>query len=62
LKVTTPTEREIVMTRDFDAPRSLVFDAWTQPELLKRWFGVAGGWSLVICEVDLEVGGALRFV
>jgi len=61
LKVTTPTEREIVMTRVFDAPRSLVFDALTKPELLKRWFGPRG-WSLVVCEVDLKVGGTWRFV
>ena len=39
LKVTTPTEREVVMTRVFDAPRRLVFDALTRPELFKRWFG-----------------------
>jgi len=61
LEVTTPTEREIVLTRVFDAPRSLVFDAMTKPELLKRWFGPRG-WSLVVCEVDLKVGGAWRFV
>src|SRR2546428_9607982 len=61
LKVTTPTEREIVLTRVFNAPRSLVFDALTRPELLKRWFGPRG-WSLVVCEVDLRVGGAWRFV
>jgi uncharacterized protein YndB with AHSA1/START domain len=62
LQITTPSEREIVMSRVFDAPRSLVFDAWTKPELLKRWLGVRGGWSMVICEVDLRVGGAYRFV
>ena len=61
LKVTTPTDREIVMTRVFDAPRHLVFDAFTKPELLKRWFG-PHGWSLVVCEVDLRVGGTFRFV
>ncbi len=61
LKVTTPTEREIVMTRVFDAPRRLVFDAFTKPELLRRWFGPRG-WSLVVCEVNLKVGGAWRFV
>src|SRR5712691_7085974 len=60
LKVTTPTDREILLTRVFDAPRSLVFDALTQPELLKRWFGPRG-WSLVVCEVDLRVGGSWRF-
>ena len=62
LQITTPTEREIVMSRVFDAPRNLVFDAWTRPELLERWLGVRGGWSMVVCEVDLRVGGAYRFV
>lgn len=62
LQITTPSEREIAMTRVFDAPRSLVFDAWTKPELLKRWLGVRGGWSMVVCEVDLRVGGTYRYV
>lgn len=61
LKVTNPTDREVVMTRVFDAPRHMVFDAFTKPELLKRWFGPRG-WSLVVCEVDLRVGGGFRFV
>jgi uncharacterized protein YndB with AHSA1/START domain len=61
LTVTTPTDREVVLTRVFDAPRHMVFDAFTKPELLKRWFGPRG-WSLVVCEVDLRVGGAFRFV
>lgn len=61
LQVATPTDREIVMTRVFDAPRSMVFDAFTKPELLKRWFGPRG-WSLVVCEIDLRVGGSWRFV
>src|SRR5258706_685623 len=61
LKVTTPTDREIVLTRVFDAPRHLVFDALSKPELLKRWFGPRG-WSLVVCEVDFRVGGSWRFV
>ena len=61
LKVTTPTDREIVMTRVFDAPRRLVFEAFSKPELLKRWFGPRG-WSLVVCEVDFKVGGGFRFV
>jgi len=61
LKVTMPTDREIVLTRVFDAPRHLVFDAFTKPELLKRWFGPRG-WSLALCEVDLRVGGTFRFV
>jgi uncharacterized protein YndB with AHSA1/START domain len=61
LKVTTPGDREIVLTRVFDAPRSLVFEAFSKPELLKRWFGPRG-WSLEVCEVDLKVGGGFRFV
>src|SRR5436309_15564370 len=61
LKVTTPTDREIVLTRVFAAPRRLVFDAFSKPELLKRWFGPRG-WSLVVCEVDFKVGGGFRFV
>ena len=61
LKVSLPTEREVVLTRVFDAPRRLVFDALTKPELLKRWFGPRG-WSLVVCEADLKVGGAWRWV
>jgi len=61
LKVTTPTDREVVLTRVFDAPRRLVFDAYSKPELLKRWFGPRG-WSLVVCEVDFKVGGGFRFV
>lgn len=61
LRVTTPTDREIVLTREFDAPRRMVFDALTKPELLTRWYG-ARGWNLVVCEVDLRVGGPWRFV
>lgn len=60
-RVTTVGDREIRMTRTFDAPRERVFDAWTRPELLKRWYGPRG-WSLVVCEIDLRVGGAFRFV
>ncbi len=61
-QVTTPSDREIAMTRVFDAPRRLVFDAWTKPELLRRWLGVRAGWTMVVCEVDLKVGGAYRYV
>jgi uncharacterized protein YndB with AHSA1/START domain len=61
LKVTTPTDREIVLTRVFDAPRQMVYDAFTKPELLKRWFGPRG-WSLIVCETDFRVGGSWRFV
>jgi uncharacterized protein YndB with AHSA1/START domain len=61
LKVTLPSDREVVLTRVFDAPRNLVWDAFTKAELLKRWFGPRG-WSMVVCEVDLKVGGGFRFV
>jgi uncharacterized protein YndB with AHSA1/START domain len=61
LQVTTPSDREIVMTRVFDAPRRLVFDAFSKPELLRRWFGPRG-WSLEVCEMDAKVGGGFRFV
>ncbi|HKI03454.1 MAG TPA: SRPBCC family protein [Thermoanaerobaculia bacterium] len=62
LEVTTPTEREIVMTRSFDAPRRLVFDAWTKPELVKRWLLGPPGWTMPVCEIDLKVGGRYRYV
>ena len=62
LQVTTPSDREVAMTRVFDAPRHLVFEALTKPELLKRWFYGPPGWSLVVCEMDLRVGGAYRWV
>ena len=61
LQVSTPSPREVVMTRVFDAPRHLVYEAMTRPELLKRWFG-PHGWSLVVCEIDFRVGGAWRYV
>ncbi len=62
LKIATPTDREIVFTRVFDAPRKLVFEAMTRPELLKRWLFGPPGWSLEICDIDLKVGGAYRYV
>ena len=61
LQVTLPSDREILMTRVFDAPRDLVFDAFTRPELLKRWFGPRG-WTLETCEIDHRVGGGFRFM
>jgi uncharacterized protein YndB with AHSA1/START domain len=62
LKVTTPTDREIVLTRTFDAPRRLVFEAMTKPELVKHWLLGPPGWSMVVCEIDLKVGGTYRYV
>jgi uncharacterized protein YndB with AHSA1/START domain len=62
LKVTTPTDREITMTRVFNASRRLVFDAITKPELVKRWLLGPPGWSMPVCEIDLRVGGKYRYV
>lgn len=62
LKVTTRGDREIVMTREFNAPRRLVFDALTKPELVKQWLLGPPGWSMPVCEIDLKVGGAYRYV
>jgi uncharacterized protein YndB with AHSA1/START domain len=62
LKVSALNDREILMTRLFDAPRDLVFDAFTKPHLIKRWLTGPDGWSLPVCEVDLKVGGSLRYV
>lgn len=62
LKLTTQGDREIVMTRAFHAPRRLVFDALTKPELVKRWLIGPPGWSMPVCEIDLQVGGSYRYV
>src|SRR5438445_11159971 len=62
LKITAPTDREIVMTRVFNAPRRLVFDALTKPELVKQWLLGPPGWTMPLCEIDLRVGGAYRYV
>ena len=62
LTVTTPSDREILIAREFDAPRSLVFDCHTKPELITRWLMGPGGWILSVCDVDLRVGGTFRYV
>ncbi len=62
-RVTTPSDEEIRLTRLFDAPRELVFEAMTKPEHVKRWWGGLGeGYSVPVCEIDLRVGGKWRFV
>jgi len=61
-KVSTPSDREIRVTRDFDARRRLVFDAFTKPELVRRWLLGPPGWTMPLCEIDLRVGGAYRYV
>jgi uncharacterized protein YndB with AHSA1/START domain len=60
LTITTPSDLEIAMTRLFDAPRHLVFDAMTRPEHVRHWLGCAE-LPMTVCEIDLRVGGAYRF-
>jgi len=62
LQIRANGDREIVMTRVFDAPRKLVFDAFTKPELLKQWLLGPPGWSMPVCEIDLRIGGRDRYV
>jgi uncharacterized protein YndB with AHSA1/START domain len=60
--MSVPSDREIRVTREFDAPRPLVFDAFTKPELVRRWLLGPPGWIMPVCEIDLRVGGAYRYV
>jgi len=60
-KLTLPTDEQILVTREFDAPKHLVFKAWTTPELIKRWWNAKRG-EVTIAEVDLRVGGKWRYV
>jgi uncharacterized protein YndB with AHSA1/START domain len=62
LKVTTPSDREIAMSRVFDAPCRLVFAAMTMPELVRQWLLGPDGWSMPVCEIDLRVGGKYRYL
>ncbi len=59
---TTPSDCEIAMTRTFEAPRHLVFEAWTNPKHLQRWMLGPDGWSMPVCEIDLRPGGSWHFV
>jgi uncharacterized protein YndB with AHSA1/START domain len=62
-KVTTPSDREIRITRVFDAPRALVYEAFTKPEHVRRWWGCLGeGYSVPVCEADVRLGGKWRYV
>jgi len=54
-------DTEVVLTRGFDAPREMIWDAYTQPELVKRWMTGPDGWTMPVCEIDLRVGGAYRY-
>ena len=57
------SERELIVTRTFDAPARIVFKAWTQPDLFKRWWVPKSmGMSLLSCEMDVRVGGGYRLV
>jgi uncharacterized protein YndB with AHSA1/START domain len=61
LTVTLPSDREVVLTREFDAPRDLVFEAFSKPEHMAKWWGQKGS-TLPVCEMDFRPGGAWRFV
>ena len=62
LKLTLSGDREIIFTRTFDAPRQMVWEAMTKPELLKRWLFGPPGWTMTVCEMDLRAGGKYRWV
>src|SRR5271170_6887198 len=62
LQVTTPSDREIAMTRVFHAPRHLVWEALTKPELIRQWMLGPPGWTMPVCEMNLKVGGINRIV
>jgi uncharacterized protein YndB with AHSA1/START domain len=62
LTITTPSDREVAMTRVFDAPRRLVFEAWTNPEHVPHWMLGPEDWTMPVCEIDLRPGGAWHFV
>jgi uncharacterized protein YndB with AHSA1/START domain len=61
LKITTPNDLEIVITRAFDAPRHLVWQAMTRPELIRRWLFLPADWKMTRCDEDVRVGGAYRW-
>ena len=62
LKLQAQGDREIIMTRSFNAPRHLLFEAFTQPDLLRQWLLGPPGWTMPVCEVDLRIGGTYRYV
>jgi uncharacterized protein YndB with AHSA1/START domain len=62
VEIAAKGERELVMTRAFEAPRALVFDAFTKPALVRRWLLGPPGWTMPVCEIDLRVGGRYRYV
>jgi uncharacterized protein YndB with AHSA1/START domain len=60
-EVTLPSDREVQVTRSFKAPRALVYRAYTEPGLVRRWMLGPPGWSMPVCEMDVRVGGAYRW-
>ena len=62
LKITPSGDRDLVMTREFAAPRTLVYDAHTKPELVRQWLGGLPGWTMPVCEMDVRIGGKYRWV
>jgi uncharacterized protein YndB with AHSA1/START domain len=62
LQISTPTDLEVVMTRVVDAPRRLVWEAWTSPEHVPHWMLGPEGWTMPVCEIDLRPGGTWHFV
>ena len=62
LKITPSGDRDLVITRVFDAPRRLVYDAHTKPELVRQWLLGPPGWTMPVCEMDVRVGGTYRWV
>ena len=62
VQITTPTDREIVVTRVFNAPRRLVWEAWTNPQYVPQWLLGPEGWTMPVCEIDLRAGGSWRYV
>lgn len=62
MKLVLSGDREVVVTRHFNAPRQLVWDAMTKPELIKRWLTGPPGWTMPVCEMDMKIGGKYRWV
>ena len=60
--IATPSDREISMTRSFDAPRELVWEAYTDPRYVRQWLLGPEGWTMPVCEIDLHPGGPWRYV
>ena len=62
LKVVLPSDREIALSRGFNAPRRMVFDAFTRADLVRRWLAGPPGWDFAVCDIDLSVGGSYHYV